>query len=83
LHFTAGESVVTGDCCLNLSGSAIKLRSFIISSVVRKGYKSTHLHSLTQYSRLDKTTSLCVEMWRKWRKDMLESPAEIHQYLWN
>jgi len=32
--------VVTGDCRLNLSGSAIKLKSLIISSAVRKGYKS-------------------------------------------
>jgi len=40
LHFTAGESVVTGDCHLNLSGSAIKLIRLIISSAVRKGYKS-------------------------------------------
>jgi len=27
-HFTAGKSVVTGDCGLNLSGSAIKLLMF-------------------------------------------------------
>jgi len=40
LHFTAGEYVVTGDCCLNLSGSAIKLISLIIPSAVRKGYES-------------------------------------------
>jgi len=40
LHFTTGESVVTGDCLLNLSGSAIKLISLIISSAVKKGYKS-------------------------------------------
>jgi len=31
---------VTGDCHLNLSGSAIKLTSLIISSAVRKGYKA-------------------------------------------
>jgi len=41
LHFTAGESVVTtSDCRLNHSGYAVKLIHFIISSVVRKGYKS-------------------------------------------
>jgi len=40
LHFTAVEAVVTGDCRLNLSGSTIKLISSIISSAMRKGYKS-------------------------------------------
>jgi len=46
LHFTAGESVVTGDCRMNLSGSAIKLICLIISSAVkRKRYKSLPLTS--------------------------------------
>jgi len=40
LHFTAGKFLVTGDCRLNLSGSDIKLICLIISSAVRKGYKS-------------------------------------------
>jgi len=41
MHFTEGESViVTDDCRLNLSGFAIKLIRLILSSAVRKGYKS-------------------------------------------
>ena len=37
LCFTVGESpVVSGDCCLNLSGTAIKLIHLIKSSAVRK-----------------------------------------------
>jgi len=41
MHFTEGESlIVTDDCRLNLSGFAIKLIRLILSSAVRKGYKS-------------------------------------------